>query len=146
MQAFTSHPRHRVYMKGPKDGTMTAKKTYYNRRAISPIVFSNWIPPDGGKGGTDDVESRGGHSLRLYEATMTGHRQAFEAPLFLLLVDSAISLSLFLFSLSLVESAAMINTLVYLIRSAELIRRTGRLPNEMTPRPRLLAAASRSAV
>jgi len=47
---------------------------------------------------------------------MTGHRQAFEAPLFLL-VDSAISLSL-----SVVESAAMINTLVYLIRSAKLIR------------------------
>jgi len=59
MQAFTSHPRHRVYMKGSKDGTMTAKKTYYNRRAISPIVFSDWIArwPEGG-GGDGQADGR----------------------------------------------------------------------------------------
>jgi len=36
---------------------MTAKKTYYNRRAISPIVFSDWIAgwrEGGGEGGEDE--------------------------------------------------------------------------------------------
>jgi len=46
---------------------MTAKKTYYNRRAISPIVFSDWIAgwrEGGGEGGGVGGKTKGRTAVR----------------------------------------------------------------------------------